>query len=424
MPANNLKGFRPEVIALLRELNAPIYRWPGGNFVSGYRWQDGVGPRDQRPPRKNPAWKGVEHNDVGIHEFMDLMALLKAEPYVAVNTGLGNVEEVTAEVEYFNGAKSTPMGRWRAQNGHSKPYGAKWWAVGNEMYGDWQLGHMPLAEYVQKHNRVAEAMRRVDPTINLVGVGAVGDWSKTMLSNCADHLTLLSEHIYCQEKPDVVQHVDQLAADIRRVANAHREYRKSIPGLAAKDIRLAMDEWNYWYGDYIYGELGVRYSHKDGLGVARGLHEYFRNSDLYFMANYAQTVNVIGCIKTSRTAAAFETTGLALKLYREHFGVIPVATSPTTSQLDVAAAWTVRNQALTVAVVNATGQTEQVALDTGGRVFKEKATRWSIVNANPQAFNEPGKSPNVVIQEEQTTVVNNTLVAPPYSIVLYRLAPR
>jgi len=274
---------------------------------------------------------------------------------------------------------------------------------------------------VKKHNRVADAMWKVDPSIKLVGVGAVGDWSKTMLTVCASNLTLLSEHIYCKEKPDVIEHTAQLAQDIHRVANAHREYRKTIPELAGKDVRIAMDEWNYWYGDYIYGELGVRYHHKDGLGVARGLHEYFRHSDLYFMANYAQTVNVIGCIKTTRTAAAFETTGLVLKLYRRHFGTIPIEIARSTGPLDVAAAWTANKSAVTVAIVNPTKQAEQVAIETGGRVFREKARVWSIVNADPESSNEPGKEPNVVIHEEPVTVSHNTLSSPAYSIVLYRL---
>jgi alpha-L-arabinofuranosidase len=149
MPADNIDGWRQDVVDLLKQLDAPIYRWPGGNFVSGYNWQDGIGLRDKRPPRKNPAWKGVESNDVGSDETMQLMKLLHAEPYVALNIGLGGIQEAANEIQYFNGSVDTPMGKLRAENGHPKPYGVKYWAVGNEMYGDWQLGHMPLAEYVQ-----------------------------------------------------------------------------------------------------------------------------------------------------------------------------------------------------------------------------------------------------------------------------------
>jgi len=335
MPADNLQGWRPDVVNLLRELNAPVYRWPGGNFVSGYDWRDGIGPRDKRPPRKNPAWKGIEHNDVGIHEYMDLMKMIDAEPFIAVNTGLGSVDEIAKEVEYCNGSGESVMGKLRAQNGHPEPYNVQFWAVGNEMYGSWQLGYMPLEEYIKKHNRAAEAMRNADPSIKLVAVGSVGEWSQSMLTHCSDHMNYISEHIYCQEKPEVYEHTRQLANEIKFKADTHRKYRAEIKQIQDKDIQIAMDEWNYWYGDYVYGELGVRYHHKDALGVAKGLHEYFRNSDLYFMANYAQTVNVIGCLKTNRTASAFETTGLALKLYRNHFGTIPVDLSGNTGKLDI-----------------------------------------------------------------------------------------
>jgi alpha-L-arabinofuranosidase len=168
MPGDNISGFNHDVLSYLKELNSPVYRWPGGNFVSGYNWRDGIGDRDRRPPRKNPAWTGIEHNDVGIHEFMELCSLLGTEPYVAVNTGLGTVDEVARQVEYINGAASTPYGKLRSENGHTEPYGVKFWAIGNEMYGDWQLGHIPLSEYVRKHIAVVEAMRKVDPSIKLV----------------------------------------------------------------------------------------------------------------------------------------------------------------------------------------------------------------------------------------------------------------
>jgi alpha-N-arabinofuranosidase len=421
MPADNVKGWRKDVLALLKELNAPVYRWPGGNFVSGYNWKDGIGERDRRPPRKNPAWKGVEPNDVGIDEFMELMQLLGAEPYIAVNTGLGTVEEVGEEVEYCNGAATTPMGRARAQGGHPAPYDVRWWAVGNEMYGSWQLGHMPLEEYVKKHNLVAEEMRRIDSNVKLVGVGAVGPWSETMLKLCSDHMTLLSEHIYCKEKPDPAEHARQLSDEIRRVAEAHRKYRREAPELQGKDVRIAMDEWNFWYGPYIYGELGVQYHLKDALGVALAFHEYFRNSDLYFMANYAQTVNVIGAIKTSRTASCLDTTGVALELYRAQFGEVPIETSGAPDGMDIAAAWTADKRAVTLSVVNLRRTAEQVALDAGAVRFKSKAKSWVITGADPQACNEPGKPPGVVVKEAKVAIKDGAISVPPFSVSLFRL---
>jgi alpha-N-arabinofuranosidase len=422
MPADNLNGWRPDVVALLKELNSPIYRWPGGNFVSGYNWRDGIGPMDQRPPRKNPAWKGIEHNDVGIHEYMELMELIDAEPFIAVNTGLGTVEEVAEEIEYCNGSADTEMGRLRAANGHPEPYDVTWWAVGNEMYGDWQLGHMPLADYVKKHNQMADAILDVDPDAKLIAVGHVGEWSETMLSDAGDHMDLLSEHIYSTGDEDPAVHMGQVANLIKRVAEAHRRYRDSIPGLAEKDIRIAMDEWNYWYGDYLYGELGVRYYHKDAIGIAKGLHEYFRNSDIFYMANYAQTVNVIGCIKTTPTAAGFATTGLPLKLYRQQFGTIPVRIAADSVDLDIVAALSEDGSYLTVAIVNEQPEAQEIALDFGGSAIADEGRQWLIQNDDLMAYNNPGETPAVTIEEAAISLADNRVEVPPYAVQLIRLA--
>ena len=422
MPDDNILGWRADVVALLKKLNSPVYRWPGGNFVSGYDWKDGIGDPDRRPPRKNPAWKGVEHNDVGIHEFMELCREINAEAFIAVNTGLGDVTAAAEEIEYVNGGAETPMGKLRAKNGHSKPYGVKWWAIGNEMYGDWQLGHMPLEKYVQKHNRVVEAMRKVDPKIQAIAVGAVGPWSKQMLITCSDHMSLLSEHLYCQDKEHVVEHAGQIAAKIREIANAHREYRKSIPNLAGKDIRIALDEWNYWYGPNEYGELGTRYFLQDGLGAAIGMHEFFRKSDLFFMANYAQTVNVIGAIKTTKTESEFETTGLVLKLYRERFGTIPVQLKGEFAPLDVAAALSSDGNMLTVAIVNPSEQTKSVTLKLAQGKLTGHGQRWIITGPEKCSYNAPGKARQVDIAHTSLTAVPNVMTIAPLSITLYALA--
>jgi alpha-L-arabinofuranosidase len=421
MPDDNILGWRADVVALLKELDAPVYRWPGGNFVSGYDWKDGIGDPDRRPPRKNPAWKGIEHNDVGIHEFMELCREINTEAFIAVNTGLGGITAAAEEIEYVNGGAETPMGKVRAQNGRPQPYGVKWWAIGNEMYGDWQLGHIPLEEYVQKHNRIVDAMREIDPNMQAIGVGAIGPWSEQMLKSCAEHMSLLSEHLYCQDKENVVEHTGQIAATIRRIAKAHREYRKNIPSLAGKDIRIAQDEWNYWYGAYEYGELGTRYFLQDGLGVAIGLHEFFRNSDLFFMANYAQTINVIGAIKTTKTEAEFETTGLVLKLYRERFGTIPVQVKGHFAPLDIAAALSSDGATLTIAVVNPTEQTQSLALRLDHGKLTGRGQRWTISGPNKWSHNAPGKARQVDITHATLTDASNTITLAPLSVTLYAL---
>ena len=424
MPADNIEGFRPDVLALLRELNAPVYRWPGGNFVSGYDWRDGIGDRDRRPPRKNPAWKGIEHNDVGIHEFMALCRLIGTEPYVAVNSGLGDAASAADEVEYVNGAATTPLGALRALNGQQAPFKVRWWSVGNEMYGDWQLGHMPLADYVKKHAAFADAMRAKDPGIELIAVGEVGAWDEAMLTGNAENMSLISEHFYVQEAPTLAGHVAQVPRHIKRIADAHRRYRENIPQLAGKNIRVALDEWNYWYGPHLYGELGTRYFLKDALGIAAGIHEYARQADIIFMANYAQAVNVIGAIKTTKTAAAFDTTGLVLKLYRAHFGLVPVSITGTPEPLDVAAAWRDDKAALTLAIVNPTAEPQGLTLQLKGGSFAAAATLRRIAGTDPKAYNEPGKPPAVKIEETANVALGGRLTLPPMSISIYELRPR
>ncbi len=424
MPADNVGGFRSDVLKLLRELNAPVYRWPGGNFASGYNWKEGIGERDRRPPRKNPAWQGIEHNDVGIHEFMDFCRLLGAEPYITVNSGQGSEKLAADMVEYVNGAPDSAMGQLRAQNGHPQPWGCRFWSIGNEMYGDWQLGHMPLQDYARKHNRFAAAMRAVDPAIRLVAVGALGRWDEGMLTECGNSMNYISEHFYVGEAPGLLSHVAQIPRAIRHIADAHRAYRASLPALKGKDIRIALDEWNYWYGPDLYGEIGTRYYLKDGLGVAAGIHEYYRQSDIIFMANYAQTVNVIGAIKTSQTAAEFDTTGMVLKLYRNRFGTIPVALRGAPEPLDVAAAWRANEPVLTVAVVNPTAQTQTLHLALSGVGLPRQARLWRISGSDPLAFNEPGLEPQVPIQDLGTAPFGNRLSLPPLSISLFELTIR
>jgi alpha-N-arabinofuranosidase len=346
------------------------------------------------------------------------MREIDAEPFVAVNTGLGDAASAAEQVQYANGSTDTPMGRLRAENGHPQPFGIQWWAIGNEMYGDWQLGHMPLTDYVEKHKEVVDAMRAVDPAIRPIAVGAVGEWSQTMLGHAAEHMELLSEHLYWQDEDDVPAHVDQAVAGIRRVATAHRGYREELSSLKGRDIRIALDEWNYWYGGYEYGELGTRYFLQDGLGIAAGLHEMFRNSDLFFMANYAQTVNVIGAIKTTQTHAEMEPTGLALALYRQRFGTVPVEIEGAPDDLDVVAAWTEDRTALTVAVVNPTDAARQIALDVEGAEPTGQGMRFVLTGAEKWAHNAPGRARGVDVRRTSLGTGADRMAVPPLSVTL------
>ena len=434
MPADNINGMRADTIAVLKELDATVYRWPGGNFVSGYDWRDGIGDRDKRPPRTNPAWTGVEHNDFGIHEFIDFCRIIDTEPLVTVNTGFGDAYSAAAELEYCNGSVDTPMGALRKVNGSAEPFDVRLWCIGNEMYGDWQLGYIRLKDYVLKHNWVTQKMLDTDPDIICVACGNVGEWSEGLLTNCADYIDVIDEHFYVTDTlPDVTAHVAQVTKYIKDITKYHRDLRKKLDSLKGKDIKVSLTEWNYWNynpgeGDellpedtYWYGELGRRYFMQDALGIAAGLHEYFRNSDIMYLAAYAQTVNVIGCIKTTKTAAGFATTGLPLAIYRKHYGTIPVDVTNSNAAIDVAAAWTEDRKALTIGVVNTTNQQQEISIDLKGVNLTGTGTVWIIANSDPMAYNEPGKELKVEIEKSKVTGVSNQLTVPGYSINLYKL---
>ncbi len=422
MPADNVEGFRRDTLALLKELNSPIYRWPGGNFVSGYDWRDGLGDRDRRPTRTNPAWTGIETNDVGMHEFIALCRLLDAEPLITVNTGFGDAYSAAAEVEYANGAPNTPMGKQRKDNGSKEPFGVKYWCVGNEMWGNWQLGHMQPNHYVLKHNWVEGKMRQTDPDIITIGSGDLGNgWSENLLKHCSDHMNAIAEHFYCQSRGDLTAHVRQVPDRIRQKADGHRRIRESLDVLQGKNIRIAMTEWNYWYGPHVFGELGTRYFMKDALGIAAGLHEYFRNSEMFHSAFYAQTVNVIGCIKTTPTDAAFDATAFPLVLYRREFGTIPVAVDGWDERLDVTAALTEDGRYLTIGLVNATIDTYRLDLSFDAVEPAGKAEGWQVTNPDPMAYNDPGRESVIDIEPLPAADLTETVTIPPVSITLYKV---
>jgi alpha-N-arabinofuranosidase len=443
MPSDNVRGFRRDTLELLKQLNSPIYRWPGGNFVSGYDWRDGIGPRDRRPTRKNPAWSGIDSNDVGIDEFLDLCNVIGTEPMIAVNTGFGDDYSAAQEVEYTNGAKETIGGQWRVENGHIDPYAVKYWCVGNEMWGHWQLGHMELSQYLLKHKRFAAAMRKVDPKLILVGSGDLGtkatlskgrekrevNWSQAMLEKCGDEMDFISEHFYKGKTPwgdqppeEVPPFVALLKDEIRNKAKTHRELQSKLGRTPDHFMPIAMDEWNYWHSGYIYGELGCQYSLADALGIAAGLHEYFRNSDIIQMANYAQTVNVIGCIKTTKTAAFFDTTALPLLLYRREFGTVPLEVTGNQSDraLDIVAAKTKDGRAITIGVVNPQSKPQTMSVKFGSAKPGRAATVWRIAGSDPAAHNTADKK-DIAIVEEKNVPFGGQITVPAFSVNLYRV---
>ncbi len=427
MPADNVQGIRADTLALLKELGFTVYRWPGGTFVNHYDWRQAIGDRDKRPPILNNAYwsEEVESNDFGLDEFLTLCQLTGAEAYIAVSVMDENDVPLAAqEVEYVNGGADTPMGQRRAANGHPEPYGVRFWGVGNEAWF-----FINLAEYIPLQNKVAQAMWAVDPSLRLIAVGAAQEpgteadetWSQEMLRKAGDYMTLISEHVYAGSALEVADHSRSVALETENFVRPHRQYRAEMPELQGKDIRLALDEWNYVWANRpeIYGEAAPRYYFRDALGIARGLHAIFDNSDLIEMVNF-HAVNTHGQVKTTQTAAAIEATGLAWELYRRHFGTLPLTVNGATDPLDVAAAWTEDQTALTVAVVNPTEQSYRLDLSLQNAAWGGGG-QWWYVSAPPWAYNEPGQPPQVRIRQDTVEDPTAGLPVPPLSVNVYVL---
>ncbi len=197
-PADNAHGADPDIVRLLKESHLPLLRWPGGNFVSGYHWEDGVGPVEARPTKPNYAWGGVEPNTFGTDEFIEFCRAVGCEPMICVNAGSGTPAEAAAWIEYCNGATNTPMGARRAANGHPEPYGVKYWEVGNELWGRWQFNWTTAEGYVDRYHQFVRAMHAADPDIHLMACGAPVFWGKawndTLIAGTAPELEAITDH--------------------------------------------------------------------------------------------------------------------------------------------------------------------------------------------------------------------------------------
>ncbi|MDQ4078025.1 MAG: hypothetical protein M3220_17480 [Chloroflexota bacterium] len=270
-PADHVEGFDPEIIEVVRDMAVPLLRWPGGNFVSHYHWQDGIGPQEHRPTRPNPAWGGLEYNFVGTDEFIRFCELVGTEPHLVVNTGTGTADEAAAWVEYCNGSPDTPMGRLRAANGQAEPYNVRLWEVGNEAYGVWQGGHHGADENARRFRAFAEAMRAVDPTIELIATGNPFDfvdpdaygymhvhndrrWHRILLQEAdgaADYISLHS----LPANDYLIEHLSDVEAYYSLMAQPDVWERKFLPDLlriademvleadSGEPVRLAITEW-------------------------------------------------------------------------------------------------------------------------------------------------------------------------------------
>src|SRR5205807_3443934 len=316
-------GFRKDVLDEVKHLAVPIIRYPGGNFVSGYRWQDGVGPKKDRPRVLDKAWDSIETNQFGTNEFIAWCRLVGAAPLMGLNLGTGTPEQAAALVEYCNVEKGTRWSDLRREHGIAEPHRVQHWCLGNEMDGPWQIGHMSATEYGLKAADAARQMRYVDHGVKLVACGSSGpfmptylEWDREVLEQCYDYVDGLSLHRYFTNAPAdtggdsskflaMNLSMEQQIAETVAVCDLVRGHKRSL-----KQLWLSFDEWNVWYrarsGDAVNGHhqeaphlLEEVYNLEDALLVGGLVNSLLRNANRVKVACLAQLINVIAPISTN-----------------------------------------------------------------------------------------------------------------------------
>jgi alpha-N-arabinofuranosidase len=331
-PSADAEGFRTDVIELVKELGISTVRYPGGNFVSGFRWEDSVGPRDQRPRRLDLAWHSTETNEVGLHEFASWLEKVGSELMLAVNLGTRGTLEALDLLEYTNIRSGTALSDLRAANGRSEPFGVGMWCLGNEMDGPWQLGHRSATDYGKIASQTAKAMRQIDPSLELVVCGSssahmptFGEWEREVLTHTYDDVDYISCHAYYQEKNGDLGSFLASAVDMDRFIEsvvATADHVKAAKG-SAKTINISFDEWNVWYLDRFEKVEKIEglenwpvaprlledaYSVADAVVVGNLLISLLKHADRVTSASLAQLVNVIAPIMTEPGGPAWRQT--------------------------------------------------------------------------------------------------------------------
>ena len=331
-PLADAKGFRLDVAREVKDLGVPIVRYPGGNFISGYHWLDGVGPKPQRPTVLDRAWNSLESNQFGTNEFMEWCAAVGAEPLLGLNFGTGTVEMAVDYVEYCNLERGTRWSDLRRSHGYERPHNVRYWCLGNEMDGPWQIGQLQAREYGRKARDAAKQMRVVDPNLQLIACGSSGTfmptyltWDREVLEECYDQVDGISLHAYYGNTAqwsgnstarylamnlDMDRHIHEVAAVCDYVQGLQR---------SSKRLWLSFDEWNVWYrardaqstnghGTAAPHLLEEVYNLEDALLVGGFVNTLLRNSDRVRIACLAQLVNVIAPLVTNERGVLRQST--------------------------------------------------------------------------------------------------------------------
>lgn len=384
-PEADEHGFRRDVMELIRELGVTVVRYPGGNFVSGYRWEDGVGPLASRPVRLNLAWHATEPNQFGIDEFIRWAAQTGVEPMLAINLGTRGVQDAMDLLEYANHPGGTTLSDQRIANGALEPHAVRMWCLGNELDGAWQLGHKTAAEYGRLAAEVARGMRQYDPSLELIACGSSGpwmatfiDWERTVLRETQGLVDGISAHNYYQEGADLASFLASgvdLDRFIERMATVVDEVADALPGGIGdgRRPRISVDEWNVTRSNdavpptdwKVLQRLGEEaYTVTDAVVVGSLLISLMRHADRVASACLAQLVNVLAPIRSEPGGSAWRQTtfhpfalaahharGLAIPL-RLATSQLPTAEHGPVAPVDAVAAFDRPSGRLTLFVVN------------------------------------------------------------------------
>lgn len=364
-------GFRKDVMEATKQLGVSILRWPGGNFVSGYHWEDGIGPVALRPKRKELAWGTIEPNTVGTDEFLQYAEKINTEPYIPVNLGTGTLDEARNWVEYCNSDTGTYYANLRAKNGRIKPYNVKYWGLGNEMDGSWQMGAKNADDYGKYALEAAKLMKWVDPSIKLTVCGLsywsgnTAEWNRIVLSHLKEYADYISLHFYFGDRTnnylEYMASMQEPEKEIKQTEAIINEVRFKYK--IEKPIYIAFDEYNVWYRTGVAEKLEEVYDLQDALAIAVFLNSLIRNAQAVKMANIAQLVNVIAPMmitndKLWKQTIYYPLQLFALNCYGESVNLyvqsdtFNVAKYKGVPYLDVSSAYNSKNQTLVVNVVN------------------------------------------------------------------------
>jgi alpha-N-arabinofuranosidase len=442
-------GFRKDVLEALREQAYTVIRYPGGNFLSGYNWLDGVGPKEERPRRRELAWQSTETNQFGTNEFIEFCTAIQAAPMLAVNMGTGTIQSASDLVEYCNVTDGTYWSDLRASHGFRDPHNVHYWCVGNEMDGPWQIGCLDAVEYGKKALEAAKVMKWQDPTIETVLCGSSSgrrptfpDWDRITLEIAWEHMDYLSMHCYVnnneQDTPSYLasairleRFVDTLEGTLRYVKAKRR---------SKHNVYLSWDEWQVWHSSSMpmHGNWTEAphlaediYNLEDALVVAQWLNVFLRKSHVLKIACVAQIVNVISWLQTRGDELLKYPSYYVFKLVRnlargQALDVLVKAPVVETKQfdavpaLDVSASYDDGNQQGAVFLVNRS-QMEPVVTDLVWQDEKEVQVdkAWQLAGSDPKGSNswdEPDRLVANPISAPSAKDGQATLQLPPLSV--------